>query len=73
MDLSDVLTRFDFLKTEPVVEELINWIIESQDEEGKFKPISVFMYDKGWDFVNKKEPPPWITFLCCRILKQYYG
>jgi hypothetical protein len=71
--LAEVLTRFDFLKNEPVVKELIDWIISSQDKEGKFKPTSVFLNYKGWDFSNKKEPSPWITFLCCRILKQYFG
>lgn len=71
--MADVLTRFDFCKKEPVVKELIDWILESQDSEGKFKPTSVFMNYKGWDFSNKKEASPWITFLCCRILKQYFG
>jgi len=71
--LADVLTRFDFLKNEPVVTELIDWILASQDSEGRFRPTSVFMNYKGWDFSNKKEPSPWITFLCCRILKQYFG
>ena len=71
--LTDILTRFDFLKNEPVVKELIDWIINMQDNEGKFKPTSVFMSYKEWDFSNKKEASPWITFLCCRILKQYFG
>jgi hypothetical protein len=71
--LADVLTRFEFLKNEPVVEELIDWIIDSQDSEGKFKPTSVYINYKGWDFSNKKETSPWLTFLCCRILKQYFG
>ncbi len=71
--MADVLTRFDLLKNEPVVKELIDWILESQDSEGRFKPTSVFMNYKGWDFSNKKEASPWITFLCCRILKQYFG
>ncbi len=71
--LADVLTRFDFLKNEPVVTELIDWIIKCQDHQGRFKPTSVFMHYKGWEFANKKEASPWITFLCCRILKQYFN
>ncbi len=70
--LADVLTRFNFLKNEPIIKELIDWIINSQTDEGKFKPTSIFMNYKGWDFSNKKEPSPWITFLSSRILKQYY-
>ncbi|MBN1951900.1 MAG: hypothetical protein JW801_11930 [Bacteroidales bacterium] len=71
--LADVLTRFDFLKDQPVIKELIDWIIHAQDKNGRFKPSSIFMEYKNWDFSNKKEPSPWITFLCCRILKQYFG
>lgn len=70
--LADVLTRFEFLKEEKLVEQLIDWIENSQDKRGKFKPTSMFMPYKGWDFANKKEASPWITFLCCRALKQWY-
>lgn len=70
--LADVLTRFDFLKEEPLVKEVVEWIINSQDKDGRFKPTSIFMNYKGWDFSNKKEASPWITFICCRILKQYF-
>lgn len=71
--LADVLTRFEFLKGDELVGELIEWIENSQDKDGRFKPNSMFMVYKGWDFANKKEPSPWITFLCCRILKRWYG
>jgi hypothetical protein len=71
--LADVLTRFDFLKDEELVKELVKWIETAQDENGRFKPTSIFMPYKSWDFGNKKEPSPWITFLCCRILKRWYG
>ena len=71
--LADVLTRFDFLKDEEILIELVDWIIKSQDDQGRFTPTSIFMEYKNWDFSNKKEPSPWITYLCCRVLKQYYG
>ncbi len=70
--LADVLTRFDCLKSSSLVKELIDWILGSQNEAGRFTPTSLFMLYKGWDFADKKTPSPWITFLCCRILKQYY-
>jgi hypothetical protein len=71
--LADVLTRFEFLHGHALVKELVAWIEESQDENGRFKPTSMFRAYKGWDFSNKKEPSPWMTFLCCRILKRWYG
>jgi len=51
----------------------VNWIMDMQDENGRFKPTSAFMNYKGWDFANKKEASSWMTFLCCRVLKQYYS
>ena len=71
--LAFVLSRFEFLKQENLVKELIHWIIDSQDENGRFKPTSMFMIYKDWDFGNKKEPSPWMTYLCCRILKAYFS
>ena len=71
--LADVLTRFDFPRDEELLNELVEWIIASQDEQGRFKPTSIFMEYRNWDFSNKKEASPWITFLACRVLKQYYG
>lgn len=70
--LADVLTRFEILKTKPMIKELIDWLLSQQNDEGRFKPTSMFMTYKGWDFANKKEPSPWMTMLCCRILKNYY-
>lgn len=71
--MADVLSHFDFCKNEPMVIELIEWIINQQDEQGRYTPTSMFQAYKGWDFSNKKEPSPWITYLCCRILKRYFG
>jgi hypothetical protein len=71
--LAEVLSRFDFLRSEALVEELTSWIERSQDELGRFTPTSMFMKYRGWDFANKKAPSPWITFLCCRILKRWHG
>jgi hypothetical protein len=70
--LAEVLTRFEFTKNEPLLKELIDWIEQSQTPEGTFKPTSMFTKYKTWDFADKKQPSPWITYLCCRILKRYY-
>jgi hypothetical protein len=71
--LADVLTKFDFLIKDDITTELINWILKSQDESGRFKPTSMFKAYKEWDFSNKKKVSPWMTFLCCRILKRWYN
>lgn len=71
--LAEVLSRFDFLKNDELLKEIIHWIESLQDDRGRFTPTSMFIPYKSWDFANKKEPSPWITFLCCNILKRYYG
>lgn len=71
--LADVLTRFDFLKGNDLVKDLIDWVLACQDENGRFKATSVYLTYKEWDFGNKKEPSPWITYLCCKLLKQWFG
>ncbi len=70
---ADVLTRFQFLKDHPLVEELVQWLIDSPDDTGRFKPTSIFMGYKDWEFSNKQMSSRWITFLCGRILKRYYS
>lgn len=70
--LADVLTRFNFLKDNDLVKDLIEWIESCQDAQGRFKATSVFLSYKEWDFGNKREPSPWITYLCCNILKRWY-
>jgi hypothetical protein len=70
--MADVLTRFEIFKNELIVKELVEWIQSLQDQESKYKPTSIFMEYKDWDFSNKKEASPWITFLCYRILKRYF-
>lgn len=70
--LADVLSRFEFIRNTELMEELVEWILENQDEKGRFFPTSIWMAYKGWEFSNKKLPSPWITFLCCRILKNYF-
>jgi hypothetical protein len=70
--LADVLSRFDFVKESPLMKECIDWILAAQDEQGRFTATSAFIPYKNWDFGNKRQPSPWITFLCCRILKRYF-
>jgi len=71
--LADVLTRFPEFHETPLVEELIEWVREGQNEDGLWKADSVFQVYKGFDFAQKREASDWITFLCCRILRQRYG
>lgn len=70
--LADVLTRFEFLKGDSLVKDIVDWIENVQDERGRFTATSTWMPYKDWDFASKKTVSPWITLLCCRILKRWY-
>ncbi len=70
--IGDVLSRFSLFKDEELLKDIIDWIINSQDSEGRFRPTSMFREYKEWGFANKKEPSPWITFLAYRILKRWH-
>ena len=69
--IADILSRFDSFKEELLLKEIVDWILASQDGEGRFRPTSMFMNYKDWDFADKKNTSPWMTYLCCKILKQY--
>jgi len=54
---ADVLTRFQFLKDHPLVEELVQWLIDSPDDTGRFKPTSIFMgYNDSPDDTGRFKP-----------------
>jgi hypothetical protein len=71
--LGEVLSRFPSLHQNPLLVEILDWLLDSQDEEGRYRPTSMFRHYKGWDFADKKQPSPWITYLVYRILKRVYG
>ncbi|MFP4114302.1 MAG: hypothetical protein ACLFUA_08015 [Spirochaetales bacterium] len=71
--LADVVSRFPELRETDLGRELIDWVVSGQDEEGRWRATSVFRMYKGFDFAQKREPSAWITLLCCRILKRWFG
>lgn len=71
--MADVISRFDFARSSSILNECIDWIISNQDEKGRYKATSVFLPYKHFDFGQKREVSPWITFLCCRVLKRVFG
>jgi hypothetical protein len=70
--IADVISRYPQFHQTEVFQELVQWIESQADEDGRFTPQSIFMPYKAWDFGNKKQPSPWITLICSRILKRYY-
>ncbi len=72
LHVTDVLHRFPLLKNDPRLQEMIEILMAQQDERGRYTASSIWMAWKGWEFSQKKEPSPWITFLALRVIKRLY-
>jgi hypothetical protein len=66
----DVLSRFPFVRRDPRFREMEDVVLTQADADGRFTASSMYRAWKDWSFANKKEPSPWLTFLCCRVLKR---
>jgi len=62
----DVLSQFPWLRDDPRLGEMAALVKAKSDEEDRFRPESVWMAWKGWDFGQKKEPSRWITLIAHR-------
>ena len=70
LHVTDVLTRFPWARSDKRLLEMVGVIQVNADADGRFTPESIWMAWKGWDFGQKKEPSPWLTFLIWRMLKR---
>jgi hypothetical protein len=59
-----VLSKYEFVHKDPRFLEMIRHIKSKQDKDGLFTPESVYQKSKGWDFGQKREPSPYLTYLC---------
>ncbi|MFQ5885765.1 MAG: hypothetical protein ACE5II_00870 [Anaerolineae bacterium] len=73
LHVTDVLSRFPFLKNDPRLQEMVETLVAQQDGQGRFAASSIWMTWRGWGFGQKKEPSPWITLLALRVIKRLYG
>jgi len=64
----DVLSRFEYIRSDARFLEMLSIIKNKQDGGGFFTPEAVYQKYKGWDFGQKKTPSPYLTYLCYQIL-----
>lgn len=67
VSVTDVLSRFDFVKSDSRFLEMISLIKDKQNEKGLFTPEAVYQKCKNWDFGQKKKPSSYLTYLCNQI------
>ena len=66
----DVLTRFLWLHDDPRLREMVTMVVEKADADNRFKPESIWMAWKAWDFGQKRAPSRWLTLLVVRMLER---
>jgi len=71
MHVLDVLTQIPSARNEPALLEMRQILEHKADPEGRFKPESIWMDWRGWDFGQKREPSQWLTLLATRILLRF--
>jgi len=66
----DVLSQVPETYDNPAMLEMVDIVRNKADDMGRYQPESIWMDWRGWDFGQKREPSPWLTFLVLRILKR---
>ena len=64
----DVLSHLDCIKDDERFTQMVMIIKSKQDENGLFTSEATYQKFKGWDFGQKKQPSPYLTYLCNQIL-----
>jgi len=70
VSVADTLSRIESVKTDARFIEMVALIKSKQDSGGLFTPEAVFQKFKGWDFGQKKNPSPYLTYLCYQVLER---
>ena len=64
-----VLSYFPYARKSTSFQEMLQIIIEKQQDSGGFIPESIYTEYKGWDFGQKKEPSPSLTYAILEIFR----
>jgi hypothetical protein len=68
VNVLDTLSKFDWLKNDERLEEMLEVVKSKTDSEGKYTPESEWKAWRGWDFGQKKQPSRWLTYVILKIL-----
>jgi len=68
LSVADCLSHFEFARKDKRFDEMIDIIESKANQAYQFIPESVYQKCKGWDFGQKKQPSPWLSYICIRTL-----
>ena len=66
----EVLSHYHWVWQDNRFLEMLNLIESKRNFDGLFTPESVWMAFKGFDFAQKKQPSPMLTYLIERIIQR---
>ena len=70
LHVTDVLSRFSFVRSDPRFREMLEVLSAQADETGRYTAASMYKAWNGWSFADKKKPSPWLTMLVLRIRRR---
>ncbi len=68
LHVTEVLSSFVWLRDDPRLAAMVEIVKAKAGDDGRFISESVWMAWKDWDFGQKREPSPWLTFSARRML-----
>lgn len=66
----ETLSQIPWVQSDLRFREMVREIQRKHDEDGRYTPESIWMAWKDWDFGQKRQPSPWLTFLVLRMLRR---
>ena len=70
MHVLDILTRFEWLRDDPRLLDMLGLLKRKADEQGRFTLESIWTAWKDWEFGQKKVPSRWLTLMAWRIIRR---
>jgi len=67
----EVLSKISDMRHMSAAEEMAKIVRDKANEAGRYRPESIWMDWRRWEFGQKREPSRWLTFLVYRILNRF--
>lgn len=68
VSVADCLSNFEYCRDDLRFNEMLDIIEKKANLKYQFTPESVYQKCKEWDFGQKTQPSPWLTYKCISIL-----
>ena len=73
VSVCDALSSVVGIHDDERFKEMLQVIRDKQNADGMFTPESIYLKLKEWDFGQKINPSPYLTYVICRLFKQIEG